>query len=332
MSLFSCLRQAEQPVNFHADTLHVYAAEVFLNEDFYQDIFPVFENIFNCKIALTNFPDNITLMDSVLSKPDSLRRIDLILGLDNILFSSFYKSNLFVPYEAKNLRFVEKRLQFDPSYQLTPISYSQIGFIYNSSIIENAPSTFGEMQDGIFKEKIIMINPRTSGLGRAMLIWSVAAFGENGYGHFWRSVKSNIYRIADNYDDAYNMFLAAQAPLLIGLSTTPVYHQINENSQKFRSTLPSEGSFRYYLAAGIYKSVLKLEMAQKFMEFLLAQDFQSQIPDYMWMYPVNKDIKLDANFELLPASKKDYYGKISNRAVQQHLERWISRWESIILD
>lgn len=327
----ACFQQKEEIINFHADTLHVYATEVFLNDDFYQEVFPVFENIFNCSVELKTFSNVFSLLDSVNSIPDSLQKIDVIFGLDNVVYSQFYKDSLFIPYEANNLRFVEKDIQFDPTFQTTPVSYCQIGFIYNSFQIEKAPSTFGEMQDGIFKKKIILMNPETSSLGRAMLIWSVAAFGKNGYGHFWRSVKENIFEIADNYNDAYNMFLANQAPLVIGYNTTPIYHQTIENSDKYKTTIPSEGSYNYILAAAIYKKCSNLALAQKFIEFTLSEDFQTYVPNRMWMYPANKNITLEAKYDLLPFMRKDYSKTLSSRSINYNLKKWINNWESIML-
>ncbi|MCF7793646.1 MAG: thiamine ABC transporter substrate-binding protein [Candidatus Cloacimonetes bacterium] len=331
LCFYGCFWQKEEIVDFHSDTLHVYATEIFLNEDFYSEMFPLFENIFNCEVDTKIFPDVFAILDSLKNIPDSLQNIDIIFGLDNVVYPDIYKDSLLIAYEAKNLRFVEKKNLIDPTFQTTPVSFCQIGFIYNNYQIEKVPSTFGEMQDGIFKEKIILMNPRTSSLGRAMLIWSVAAFGSNGYGHFWRSVKENIYTVADNNDDAYNMFLAAQAPLVIGYNTTPVYHQIMENSQKYKTTIPSEGSYNYYLTAGIHRSTHNLEMSQKFIEFILSEDFQTYIPKRMWMYPVNKQIELGPKYELLPKSTKDYSKTFSDRSINRNISAWLKRWESIML-
>ncbi|HPR17878.1 MAG TPA: ABC transporter substrate-binding protein, partial [Candidatus Cloacimonadota bacterium] len=198
--LLGCQCRTESVPDFHADTLRVYATEVFLNDDFYDEVFPIFQNIFHCHVQTTVFQDGFALLDTIRQN-DSLD-IDIVFGFDNVILNEIRGDSLFIPYEAQNLRFVKKDWQIDPTFQMTPVSHTQIGFIYDSYSIGNAPSTFGEMQDGILKDKIIIINPNTSSLGRAMLIWSVAAFGENGYSHFWRSVKANIYKITDNYDDA----------------------------------------------------------------------------------------------------------------------------------
>lgn len=330
IGLFGCSEKKDKSIESASDTLYVYATEVFLNDQFYNETFSLFEDIFQCEIDIKVFPNSFTLIDSVKSTPDSLRQIDVIFGIDNIVFCDIYQDSLFLPYEAQNLRYVQKENLIDDTYQTVPVSFCQLGFISNSERIKNIPSSFGEMQDGIFKNKIILLNPRTSSLGRAMLIWSVAAFGKNGYGHFWRSVKENIFQIVDNYDEAYNMFLAAQAPLIIGYSTTPVYHAIEENSSRFKTTLPLEGSFNFYLTAGIFHSTKNLVLAKSFIEFILSEDFQSFIPQRMWMFPVNKKVILDENYELIPKTQTDYSRTFSNWSINKNSESWLKRWESIM--
>jgi len=328
--LQACFWEKEEEETFESDTLFVYTSKVFLNEDFYHDFFPLFEKIFKCKIELTEFSNASEMLENVVTHKESLKA-DVVLGVDNTEFYNILNDSIFLAYEPQNLKYVEKDLIFDKTYHVIPVYYGQISFIYDSFDIEKAPATFGEMQDGKFKKKIILMHPESSSLGRGMLLWSIAAFGENGYRHFWRSVKENIYTIADNYDEAYNMFLAGQAPLVIGYSSTPVYHSQLEHSDKYRSAIPSEGSFNLIKGAGIFSGTKHQILAEKFIEFLLSEEFQSFIPDRIWMYPVHNKINNGYEYELLPFSQKDYSVVLSQRTIRKRLPRWIDKWESIMM-
>lgn len=328
--LQACFWEKPEKVTLESDKLFVYTSEVFLNEDFYDDFFQIFEQIFKCTIEFTKFSSASEMLAEVVSQKDSIN-VDVVLGVDNTIFYNVLRDSVFLAYEPQNLKYVDKNLIFDNTYHVIPVYYGQLAFIYNSYAIEKAPVTFGEMQDGKFKKKIILMHPESSSLGRGMLLWSVAAFGENGYSHFWRSVKENIFSIADNYDDAYNMFLAGQAPLVIGYSTSPVYHSRKENSPKYKSTIPSEGSFNLITGAGIVKNTDKQKLAKHFIEFLLSDNFQSFIPDNMWMYPVNNKVNTGSNYKLLPFSKKDHSTILPQRVIRKNLPIWIEKWESIML-
>jgi len=326
--LGSCSFKKDKVEDFSSETLQLYASDVFLNDTFYNEVIPLFENLFDCKLELTNFANATILLDELISK-DSLD-VDVVFGLDNTILYEALRESLFTAYEPSNLRFVENKYIIDKTYHMLPICFSPIAFIYNNRIIDKAPETFGEMQDGIFKDKIIIMNPHTSSLGRAMLIWSVAAFGENGYGHFWRSVKENIFKIADDQEEGYNMFLAAQAPLIQAFSSTIVYHLLQEVTDKYSATIPQEGCFKVIKMAGIAANSQNMELAQHFIDFLLAEDFQTQIPKRMWMYPCNKNIDLSEDYQL-PNLENDYTSQISNRTIGRRLAAWMKKWDSIML-
>jgi len=105
---------------------------------------------------------------------------------------------------------------------------------------------------------------------------------------------------------------------------------IEENSSRFKTTLPLEGSFNFYLTAGIFHSTKNLVLAKSFIEFILSEDFQSFIPQRMWMFPVNKKVILDENYELIPKTQTDYYRTFSNWSINKNSESWLKRWESIM--
>ena len=329
--IIGCSTQKETVQNSDNRELNIYASSFFLNSDFYSDVIPVFEEIFNCNIKLKEFKNVQLMFQQIITEKDS-SEVDIILGLDNTLSAEAISESLFIDYEPKNLKFVQKELIFDKTNHLNPVYYCNLAFIYNSDAIEEPPETFGEMQDGKFKNMIVIPNPETSSFGRSMLLWSVSAFGENGYGHFWRSVKENIFTVAEDYDDAYNTFLAAEAPLLFGFSTIPVYNSQINKTTKYRSTIPQEGGYNLIHGVGITRSTKNQRLAEQFVEFLLTEDFQSLIPKETWMFPVNKKVELPYNFKLIPKPKKDLTGELSSRVVKKRLKSWIKRWKKIMSD
>ncbi len=327
--IIGCSTKKETVQISNNSELKIYASSIFLNSDFYSDVIPVFEEIFNCHIELKEFKNAQLMFQQIIAEKDS-SEVDIILGLDNTLSAEAISESLFIDYEPKNLKFVQKELIFDETNHLNPVYYCNLAFIFNSNSIEEPPETFGEMQDGKFKKMIVILDPETSSFGRAMLLWSVSAFGENGYGHFWKSVKENIFIVAEDYDDAYNIFLAAEAPLLLGSSTIPVYHSQINKTKKYRSTIPQEGGYNLIHGVGIMRSVKNQRLAEQFVEFLLSEDFQNLIPKETWMFPVNKKVDLPYEFKLLPKPKKDLTGELSSRVVQRRLKSWIKRWKNIM--
>ncbi|MCD6177634.1 MAG: thiamine ABC transporter substrate-binding protein [Candidatus Cloacimonetes bacterium] len=328
--VLSCNKQYENKIPKKNRTLNIYAVDVFLNEDFYDNIIPIFTDIIECEIVITKFPDALSMLDKAISEKDSTD-IDLLFGIDNTLLFKAEKESLFIQYESNNLHDIHEDFIFDKEHRVNPVCYSHIAFNYNSYVISDPPITFGEMQDGKFKDQIIIMNPRTSSLGRAMLFWSVAAFGRNGYGHFWRSIKDNVFSIYENQNDAYNAYLAGEAPMIVGLETTHIYHIQRDNTDKYKSIIPKEGGFKFIVGVGILKSSQKEYLADKFVDFLLSKEFQESITEEMWMKPVNGKVKLPVDYEILPQITNDYTKELSTRRTSWQYDEWIAKWKQIML-
>ena len=328
--ILSCSKQDKNKIPEEIQTLNIYAVDVFLNEDFYENIIPIFTKIFKCEVNVIKFSNALSMLETAILERDSTD-IDLLFGIDNTLLFLAGKDSPFIQYESKNLHYIHENLIFDKKHQINPVCYSNIAFNYNSYVISDPPITFGEMQDGKFKDQIIILDPRTSSIGRAMLYWSVAAFGRNGYGHFWRSIKENVFSIFDNQNDAYNAYLAGEAPMIIGMETTPIYHIQHDNTDKYKSTIPKEGGFKFIVGVGILNSSQHKYYARKFVDFLLSREFQEMITEEMWMKPVNKRIKLPVDYEILPQITKDYTNKLSTRQTRWQYNEWIAKWKRIML-
>ncbi len=328
--ILSCNNTDNNEISKEIETLDIYAVEIFLNEEFYENIIPLFTDIFKCEVNITKFPNALSMLERAISEKDSTN-IDLLFGLDNTLLFLAEQDSLLVPYESNYVHDIPKDLIFDEEFYINPICYSNIAFNYNSYVISDPPITFGEMQDNKFKDQIILLDPRTSSVGRAMLFWSVVAFGRNGYSHFWRSIKDNVFVIYENQNDAYNAYLAGEAPMILGMETTPLYHIQHDNADKFKSTIPEEGGFKFIQGVGIMKATQQQYLSRKFVDFLLSVEFQEMIPSELWMKPVNKKVKLPVDYEILQQISKDHTKGLSNRQTRWQYEEWISKWKKIML-
>jgi thiamine transport system substrate-binding protein len=275
------------------------------------------------------FPNSNALLDSLASELFETNP-DIVMGLNNINTKEKKLDSLFIEFSPKNLRHLSKKIQLDKNSTLYPYAWTQLGFINSSDKIVNTPTTFGEMQDGIFKNKIIMPDPLSTDEGKAILLWSMAAVGLNGFEHFWLSVKNNLYKIPGSYDESFNMLLSNQAPIMIGLVSHTLSQSALLDSKRLSANMPSEGSFNYYFYCGIYKHSANLSLAQKFIEFCLSEEFQTNVSRGLWLYPVNENIKLSDQFLQLPISDKDYSTTLSSRIIHKNMKSWLNRWLKIM--
>ncbi|NQV19513.1 MAG: thiamine ABC transporter substrate-binding protein [Armatimonadetes bacterium] len=326
---FGCQPQRKTDNLSKIPVLTIYSADNFISEKIWAHTIPIFETKFECKIELRKFNDAKKLLDFVINERN-ISKADIVVGLDNVLLSDVLNAKLLIKYKPETLILADKNFHFDKSYRLIPVCYNYLAFVYDSESITAPPETFGQMQDGIWRKKIIIENPLNSSLGRGMLFWSVAAFGEGGYRHFWRSIKENIFTITNIWEDAFNIFLAKEAPIFLGYATTPIYPI--EGIEKYKVIIPQEGGFKIIEGAGILKSTRNLKLSQQFMEFLLSNNFQKYLPSLRLMFPVNKNINLPVEFESIPIPEKDFSKNLNLKFANKNSGNWIQNWKKMMID
>ncbi len=319
--LISCSKEEEKIEEIPEIT--VYATQIFLNTNFYENTFPIFEKLFKCRIKLISFSNVEKLL-----KQNSQKKADLLLGLDNTWKYKIIADSILVSYQPANLKKVNDKLIFDKEHFIIPIYYSPLAFIYKKGELENVPKTFGAIQDGKLKDKIILTNVETSSIGRAALIWSVSAFKASGYRHFWRSIKNNIYQIVENQNVAYNMLLAGEAPIIIGYQTTP----LNEENfgSDYSAVIPQEGGFNLIFGVGISRNSQNLKLSHNFVDFLLSDLFQSLVQTEITMLPVSTDIILQKEFSELQKVNKNLTNELSDKMLNENLNNWLKKWQKIM--
>ena len=91
-----------------------------------------------------------------------------------------------------------------------------------------------------------------------------------------------------------------EAPIVLSYVTSPAYHKIVEGEKKYRAAIFREGHYPQVEFAAIVKKSKKQKLANKFIDFMLGEDFQKAIPTSNWMYPVITYEKLPSAFDKQP--------------------------------
>ncbi len=73
--------------------------------------------------------------------------------------------------------------------------------------------------------------------------------------------------------------------MVLSYTTSPAYHIIAENDQRFAAAAFSEGHYQQIEVAGLVASSDNKALARSFLEFMLSEKFQQIIPTTNWMYP-----------------------------------------------
>ena len=285
-------------------------------------VIPPFEDICKCEVQVVTVGDGGAILNRLVIEGKETRA-DIILGLDNNLAARAFELDIFEPYKPKYFETVPEEIWFDPSNRLIPFDYGYFSVVYDSEKLRTPPKHFTDLTSAEYKRRLIVEDPRSSTPGLGFLLWSIKLL-ENRHEDFWQKLKANILTVTPGWDSAYAMFKKGEAPMVISYTTSPAYHIINENTDRYKAAIFPEGHYIQIEVAGIVKYTKNKNLAQSFIDYMLSPQFQKEIPTKNYMYPANKDVELPEAFKSLPKPKKMLI--IKEDILSKKLAKWINGW------
>ncbi len=289
-------------------------------------VIPKFEKKYNVKVQMISVGDaGHVLNRAILEKKNP--RADIILGIDNNMLSKALDSGILEPYVSKNLSLLPDELIFDKTHHITPFDHGYFAIVYDTKKISKPPVSFEDLLHPRFRNKLILEDPRTSSPGLGFLLWTIAVYKED-YLKYWERLRPNILTITEGWDTAYGLFTSGEAPMVLSYTTSPAYHVEYEDTTRYQAAIFKEGNYLQIEGMGILKGSKNRMLAEKFIDFILTEDFQMEIPLTNWMFPVNPEVKTPDSFRYAP--KPDKTLSLDTFEIERNQDRWIKGWLSVV--
>jgi len=258
-----------------------------------------FETTCACDLQYVAPGDAAALLSRVLLEgKDS--KADLVLGLDNNLMAQAAASGLFAPHPVVATDYALPVAWDDPIF--VPFDWGYFAFVYDKTKLTDVPADFGAL--GASDLKIVIQDPRSSSPGLGLLMWVKAAYGDKA-ADIWTGLKDNIVTVTPGWSEAYGLFLAGEADMVLSYTTSPAYHLIAEQDDTKAAAAFSEGHYLQVEVAGKLASSPNGELADRFLAFMVSPEFQTIIPETNWMYPAVLPLEgLPKGFETLIQPQK----------------------------
>ncbi|MBY6196925.1 thiamine ABC transporter substrate binding subunit [Vibrio hangzhouensis] len=283
-----------------------------------------FEAQCGCDLNFVALDDGVSILNR-LRLEGSSSQADVVLGLDNNLMSEALASGLLAKHNA-DLSAVTLPNGWS-SDVFVPFDYGYFAFVYNTETVKNPPKSLKELVEQRDDLKVIYQDPRTSTPGQGLLLWMKSVYGEDA-SKAWQQLAQKTVTVTKGWSEAYSMFLEGESDLVLSYTTSPAYHIIAEQDKRFAAADFSEGHYTQVEVAAKVAGSSNQKLADEFMQFIVSEDFQSQIPTGNWMYPV-VNRSLPAGFEALTVPTQAL--SFSPDDVASNRKAWIREWQAALI-
>lgn len=282
---------------------------------------------------------------SILSKNNPLG--DLLYGVDNTFLSRALNAEIFVPYESEALDTVPEEFVLNDEFYVTPIDFGDVCLNYDIAYFEDEeldlPESLSDLAEPQYAELLVVENPATSSPGLAFMLATIAEFGTEGdytFLDYWAELRDNGVLVVDGWSEAYYTEFSAPGrdtgtrPLVVSYASSPPVELF------FSDPMPEDAvtgaivddnmCFRQIEFAGVLENANNPAGAEQFIDFMLSETFQEDIPLNMFVYPVVEDIELPEIFvehSTLPENP----ASVDYDMIEENREDWIQSWTEVMM-
>lgn len=193
------------------------------------------------------------------------------------------------------------------------------------------PTSYVDLVKPAYKDLVVMEDPATSSPGLAYLLGTIAKLGDGWQDH-WKALKANGLKVVSGWEEAYTQEFSGSSgkgprPIVVSYASSPSAELDDKGAPRTKAVLDT--CFRQVEYAGVLANAAHADDAKKVMDFLLSEQFQSQVPDQMYVYPTRKDVQLPAAWQQaapLPTAPAE----LPSAEIQKNRERWIDEWRGIV--
>jgi len=184
--------------------------------------------------------------------------------------------------------------QKDPAGLYVALSNNFQNFIYNASILKEAPKTFNDLLDPKFKGKIQYSTPGQAGDGTAVMIQTFHAFGSKDKGfEYLKALQAN--NVGPSASTGKLTALVNKGELYVAngdLQMNVQQAKTNPNIKVFWPAAPDGTRYTFALPyyVGLVKGAPNGDAGKKLINFLLSKEAQSSLPALAYGMPVRKDV------------------------------------------
>ncbi len=278
-----------------------------------------------CDLEFVAVADGGALLNRVKLEGASTKA-DIVLGLDTNLTAEAEATGLFAPFGA-DVAYIKVPGGWTDDV-FVPFDYGYFAVVYDTEKLKNPPKSLKDLVEGDPEQKIVIQDPRTSTPGLGLLLWVKSVYGDEAP-EAWAKLQKRVLTVTPGWSESYGLFTKGEAPMVLSYTTSPAYHVVAENTQKYQAAAFEEGHYLQVEVAGVTTTGAKNPLAQKFIEFMTGPGFQDVIPETNWMFPAGRTEKpLNPAFADLVQPAKTL--AFTPEEIAENRKAWVDEWLAVM--
>ena len=300
-----------------------------------------FEQTNNAKIVFLKSGDAGAALNKVILTKDA-PLADLLYGVDNTFLSRALDADIFDAYASPGLKNIPDQFRLDASNRALPVDYGDVCVNYDKAYFAEknlpVPQSLEDLTKPEYKNLLVMENPATSSTGLAFLLATITHYGDS-FTDYWRALKENGLVVVDGWETAYYTNFSASSgkgpqPLVVSYGSSPaaevVFAEKPLDDSPTASILGPDTCFRQIEFVGILKGTQHRALAEKFVDFMLNQQFQEDMPLQMFVYPLIPNAKLPDAF-VKYAQSPVQPATLAPDVIAAKRDAWIQAWTDVVM-
>lgn len=321
---FAAVLLATTAVQAADKVLTVYTYESFISEwGPGPKIKAAFEKNCDCTVDFVGVADGVALLTRLKLEGEGTKA-DIVLGIDTNLVEEAKATGLFEPHGVDTATVTVPGGFADDTF--IPYDYGHFAVVYDSEALKTPPTSMKDLVEGDPSQKIVIEDPRTSTPGLGLLLWVKSIYGDKA-DEAWAKLKGRILTVTPGWSEAYGLFTKGEVPMVLSYTTSPAYHMIAENTDRYQAAAFSEGHYIQIEVAGLLKTAPQKDLARDFLKFTISPAFQDEIPTNNWMMPAAPTSQpLPDAFSKLVSPAKTFL--MPPEEVAKNRKAWIDEWQA----
>ena len=291
-----------------------------------EELVAAFEEESGYSVSTTSPGDAVAVLNQLILQQDN-PTVDAVYGIDSYSTTELLNQNMLTTHDAELGSAEQYTVDSDTEGHLAPIDHGQVCVNIDNEWFDDEglapPETLDDLTDPAYEGLFVTTDPTTSSPGLAFLVATIT--DQADWQKYWQDLWANGTKIAGSWSDAYYSDFTSTGdgdyPLVLSYSSSP-------SAEEGRTSSALDTCTEQVEYAGVVDNAANPEGAKAFIEFMLDTDFQTSLPEEMYMYPVDDAVAVPEAWEQ-HAELADEPLTADLTEVAENREAWLNTWTEL---